>query len=115
MPTQPVRVDDLNDAFDDLASVTDLRQSTLKQSTVLAERVRTGDTSKLLATIGKTAGFSAKSAKEDEAREATMKATAEHRLRQQPWYYNGKYLLVAGIMGVLAAGLLTTLIVLITH
>lgn len=101
--------EEMDGAFDDLANVTDLRVS------AAPERVRQGDTSKLLATINKTVGFSTNSAKEELERLEMLRTTAMHRMRQQPWYHNGKYLLIAGLMSVLGVGLITVIFVLLTN
>jgi hypothetical protein len=46
-------------------------------------------------------------------RAADLKATAEQKLRNRPWYYQGEWLLIAGLMGVVIVGLLTAFFVLL--
>lgn len=109
----PLPTDELDGAFQDLASVVDLRNPE-DQATqpVSPSRVRMTDTSKLLSTIGMSSALAGGSASAQD-READLKATAAQKMRNRPWYYHGEWLLVAGLMGVVIVGLLTVLAVLL--
>ncbi|MCW8131809.1 MAG: hypothetical protein KIS92_15795 [Planctomycetota bacterium] len=106
MPAIAQPAEELDGAFNDLAGVTDLRSA--------QDHIHRGDTSKLLATINRTAGFSANSAKEEREHLELLKSTAMIRLRKQPWYHNGKYLMIAGTLSVAALGLITMIVVMLT-
>lgn len=101
--------DELDGAFQDLESVVDLRKTEDQAvQPVSPSRVRMTDTSKLLSTIGMSSALAG-----GQDRAADLKANAAQKLRNRPWYYQGEWLLVAGLMGVVIVGLLTAFVVLL--